>query len=121
MKNFNIKYDNANYNFICECFNTRNGFKHVITLFINGIEQTTSSINYINRTWEVWDYQSTCVKAIDNLLAAFINREKSRFKDRNGYIKLTKKRLKEFENTLNNHSQYAILTAVKDKLLHSMY
>jgi len=44
---------------ICETKNTRNGFKHEATLLFKGGETTfKAKCNYINRTWERYQYQS---------------------------------------------------------------
>ena len=50
--------------FICECINNRNGFKHKATYLKNNIEVQTASIQYYNRTWESYTYQTAILAAI---------------------------------------------------------
>lgn len=50
---------------VCDSMKTRNGFKHVATLLINGTEQEDTKICYLNRTWERYEYQSVILKLID--------------------------------------------------------
>ena len=68
---------------------SRDGFNHFATLYINGVEDVTTKIHYINRTWEVYDFQSVIRQAVDkseNLTPAekemaygYINRDMDRF------------------------------------------
>lgn len=43
---------------VCIASDTRNGFKHVATLVINGRDVESEKANYLNRTWESFPYQS---------------------------------------------------------------
>ena len=51
--------------FVCDSGSTRNGFKHEATLFKNGREEAFAKVNYLNRTWESFTYQSVMFEAID--------------------------------------------------------
>lgn len=52
---------------VCNSSKTRNGFKHTCTLFMNGQERASAKINYLNRTWERYDFESTLRKLADSL------------------------------------------------------
>lgn len=53
------------YSVVCESSDTRNGFKHTATLLTNGLDTgETVKCNYLNRTWESYDYQSVLYKLI---------------------------------------------------------
>lgn len=43
---------------------TRNGFRHVATLVVNGVPVDKSTAHYLNRTWESYEFQSV----IDDLI-----------------------------------------------------
>jgi hypothetical protein len=43
---------------VCDWKKTRNGFKHVATLMIDGRETDSAKCCYLNRTWEAYEYQS---------------------------------------------------------------
>ena len=62
MQTFKI---NDNLEVVCEWVNTRNGFKHVATLLLDGHEQESVKINYLNRTWERYEYESVLKKLHD--------------------------------------------------------
>lgn len=51
------------YQFVNECGSTRNGFYHKSTLFQNGREITSRKVNYLNRTWECYTYQTSMQSA----------------------------------------------------------
>lgn len=44
---------------------TRNGFKHEATILKNGQEVGFAKVNYLNRTWEAYEYQTAISNAID--------------------------------------------------------
>ena len=62
MENFNLT---KNYNVECEWKDKNEGFKHVATLFLNGIKQFKTSVSYINRTWERYEFESILKKVVD--------------------------------------------------------
>jgi len=55
---------NKEYEIIAHWEKTRNGFRHVVRLMHNGSEVDTATANYLNRTWERFNYET----AIDSLL-----------------------------------------------------
>jgi len=44
---------------------TRNGFRHVADLYVNGELIDSAKVNYLNRTWEVYDFQTVLQKVIE--------------------------------------------------------
>lgn len=71
-KKMDTKINGNNYTINCQSLKTRNGFKHVCNLTKNNSFDTieTVKINYINRTWESWQYRTCFYK----LLNTFINK-----------------------------------------------
>lgn len=73
-----IRKLSKDYQFVNECGSTRNGFYHRSTLFQNGREVTSAKVNYLNRTWECYTYQTSMKRAISNYIEEkqqyFINR-----------------------------------------------
>ena len=45
---------------------TRNGFKHVVDLYIDGDLVDSAKVNYLNRTWESYEYQTALKKLIED-------------------------------------------------------
>lgn len=58
-----------NYKAVCEVKSTRNGFNHECTLYAlygqNGVGIDTVKVNYINRTWERFEFETCLKKLID--------------------------------------------------------
>ncbi len=66
MKIFKI---NKDIEIVCKSENTRYGFRHLATLFKNGIEETKGKCCYYNRTWESYEFQSVLMNVINKSIA----------------------------------------------------
>lgn len=62
MKIFKI---NDKIEVVCSYENTRSGFRHLATLFIDGNEVEKDKACYSNRTWERYEYQSVLQSLIN--------------------------------------------------------
>ncbi len=51
---------------VCESKSTRNGFKHEATLLTGGVQRDFSKRNYLNRTWERFEYDSVIKDLVEN-------------------------------------------------------
>jgi recombinational DNA repair protein RecT len=56
---------NDEYSIVCEAQGTRNGFRHVAILFKNGAEIDRDKVNYLNRTWERWTFETVIKRLIE--------------------------------------------------------
>ena len=121
MKVIKINTHEHELEFICTSRNTRTGFAHDCTLFINGYEETTAHCYYINRTWERWTYESVCVEAVDMLIKDYRERERRAWLDLNGFKKMTQKRTLEFNTELELKPHYQMLKACKTELMSNLY
>jgi predicted nucleic-acid-binding protein len=82
MKVFDV---NKSIRVVAQSSGTRSGFKHEATLFVNGQQRETVKINYLNRTWERYEFESVLEKLLEKTtslndagkkaLAAFIKRD----------------------------------------------
>ena len=63
-----FRYDvgDNKYSFYCETEDTRYGFRHLCSMFLRGQEVGDSVKKYYNRTWEMFDYQSAMLSAVEN-------------------------------------------------------
>ena len=90
MKKLTITTKNGNiYEFIGLYRNTRGGFAHDAVVFINECEEMRATCNYINRTWENYNYQLAFITAIYNEVDAIREAVKREFMAANNYKKLT--------------------------------
>lgn len=95
IKKFEI--GNKHVEFVNKWGNTRNGFKHMTTMFVNGCQYGKHTVHYLNRTWECYPYQTCMRGCVRELLENRIENLKSDFKYYNEYLRMTDKRNKEFE------------------------
>ncbi|MCK5294183.1 MAG: hypothetical protein KAJ49_05980 [Arcobacteraceae bacterium] len=49
--------------------NTSRGFRHRATLFINGREIENTTVHYLNRTWESYEFETVVKKLISKTKA----------------------------------------------------
>ena len=97
-----INVSGNEYEFINKASSTRNGFKHESWLMINGIETGYNKVNYINRTWENYEFQTCMLGVMYVKIENRIKSLKESFKELKGISKLTKKYQEEFEEYKNN-------------------
>lgn len=63
MKDFRFDTNNDFWDFCCESQDTRNGFKHVCTVYRNGARIATATCRYYSRSWGAFEFQSLLSKA----------------------------------------------------------
>ena len=63
--NLDIEVDGVKYTFYCNASDSRTGFKHECSLFRNDNELAEAKINYYNRTWEAFTFQSVMLSAVE--------------------------------------------------------
>ena len=89
--------------FINESRDTRNGFMHACSLIVNGNEVSCGKCYYLNRTWEVYRYQSCMRVAVQNHLDALISTLTQTFKEQNGYKIITSNRKQALKEVLDSN------------------
>lgn len=62
MKIFKI---NKSIEIVCNAESTRSGFRHLATLFVDGVETTDGKCTYQNRTWESYEFQSVLFNVVN--------------------------------------------------------
>lgn len=89
-----------NVTFFGEFKNTRNGFKHVVTAFIeqpNGnVCERSHTCYYLNRTWECYPYQSAILGVCLDAIESELHNARAAFMAKYEYKRLNDKRRDEF-------------------------
>lgn len=65
---YEYKVDDTTYNFICRTFSSSRRWGHDVELKQEYRTIGTARVTYLNRTWEMFEYQSCMLKAIDNAI-----------------------------------------------------
>lgn len=79
---------NDSVEILCESQDTRSGFRHLATLFVNGYERDKTKVCYINRTWEKFTFETVIHKLLeqtDELTDAQKDAFKTQLNDKYGY------------------------------------
>lgn len=95
-----IETSNKMYMFVNDSASTRNGFKHISKLYDitrGDIFMIECSMNYINRTWECYTYQTSMQKCVNLLIENEYKTQLEKYKNNNNITRVTKKIREEFE------------------------
>ena len=114
VKKINTKF--GVYMFVNESANTRNGFKHISTLFRDEHAIGTAEVHYINRTWECYRYQTSMCRIVNNLIENRRNYLYDKFKTEKNYAHMSEKRRAEFEKSIRDDKTIAEYNALYDVL-----
>lgn len=99
IKKFTV--DGKEYEFVNSSRNTKNGFAHDTTLFINGVAKMTNTCHYLNRTYECFRYQTVMIGAIRQMIDNRREYLKNKFKEENGFKVITEARKPLLEEVYN--------------------
>lgn len=102
--------------FVNQSRDTRHGFAHDTTLFIDGREITSSSCHYLNRTWECYQYQSVMLSAVSFLIKAVEYGNEQELKEQNGWKRMTPARKEELKRYHPTTEMWQFYNKIKDAL-----
>ena len=97
MKNKKIVKIYKDYIFINYTTYNYYGFKEHSELYKNNYLLNNESIQYYNRSWQVYEYQSSMRKCVNALIESLKNDLKNEFKTINNIKRITEKQKKELE------------------------
>ena len=90
------------YEIVNEAGNRTGGFYHRSILFNRGIQLNQSKINYINRTWERYEFQTSMSSVIRKERDEIERLELENWKERNNVNRMTAVKREEFEKYLKD-------------------
>ena len=97
------------YELIAHTEKRRNGFKHVARLLYPDGREITLNVNYINRTWETWQYKTACTKVLNKAIAIEKQNARVCFMMEKHYKRLTEKRQAELEKWIERDRHYSVV------------
>ena len=104
------------YVFINSWRKNHSGFMHESELLKNGYSLGKNKIQYYNRTWECYTYQSVMKGLVFKLQESYKESFKTSWKDNHGIKRLTEEKRKIMMENLLNDSNYKELSALYTKL-----
>lgn len=97
MKLFTGTINGAHYTVVCDSVKTQNGFAHNVQIFRNDIPISKARVNYWNRTWECFQFQTAIYCAIRNWKDSVIADAKDGFKYANNLKRVSENNPKYIE------------------------
>lgn len=94
------------YLFVNESIGNRSGFVHRSTLLENDHEVATHKVQYINRTWESYRYQSVMKGLVYNLIDSEREFYLRMIKTRNGWSRWPNGRKAEYSKVFETSQEY---------------
>lgn len=112
-----INVNNKDYNFIAAFRKNKSGFVHECELHI-GFQQFDSKVQYYNRAWECYEFQSVMIEALykySDYVKAVL---KEKFLNEKGKQKMSPKLKEEFEKLCIDNQQLRDIAQVRNELEH---
>lgn len=118
VKNFVDIKGLENYFFTCECKGNYNGFKHIVTMYNNNnvyFEHKTS-VQYYNRTWERYEFETALNKCINEVTSELIEQIKNNIKRQYNIKRFTKKYDAILNDRLNDCKLFNDYVKIKNEI-----
>lgn len=102
--------------FVNQSRDTRHGFAHDTTMFVDGREMTSATCHYLNRTWECFQYQSVMLTAVRQMINCIEKQNENKLKELFDWKKLTPPRKEQLKEYNKNCIEWIFYQAVYDAL-----
>lgn len=99
-----IKMNGHDYYFVCNTRKTRNGFAHDVELFIDDMSAEENTVNYLNRSWEYYRYQTCMLGAINKAISKHAGAIERRFRNVNNITRMTAKKREELNAEIDSNA-----------------
>ena len=113
-----IREINQKYKFVNDWGYNRSGFYHKSTLLRNNVEIAYSKIQYYNRTWETYPYQTSMTRAVDSIIENELQFFIEECKRKYNIKRLTKEKREQAENQFYKVPHIVELLNIKEELKH---
>ena len=97
------------------------GFKEHSELYINNYCLNGESIQYYNRSWQVYEYQCSMNKCINYLIENLKKDLKEEFKTINNIKRITKEKEKELNKYYKTSKMLKEYTIIKNRIKNNRY
>ena len=101
---------------------TRSGFAHDSTLIVDGCRMGDYTAHYLNRTWEMYRFQTAMLGAIDSAIDWRMERIKEHFKYENKLTRIAGANKEKLQELYNKNETIQLLKLLRDEVnKHSQY
>lgn len=109
------------FTFECASVSRNHGFAHIVKLYKNGHEIEHASVQYYNRTWESYRYQSAMRKVVSKIIDKMLTDGITRYKTEHN-LKMMKSSVKEYvSDTIKNTFEYKEMKILLDMVDKAEY
>lgn len=102
--------------FECDSRKNPQGFVHCATLYVDGIKCNSVRIQYYNRTWEAWCYQSVCLQRCSAVIESREAQLKSEFKREHNLSSVRGANKEALQKIIDADSYVVLMKKVKEIL-----
>lgn len=115
MKSKSFIIGDVNFEFISRHENTRNGFRHLSELSMNGRRISEAKCTYLNRAWESYEFQSVMLECVDSHVESLKASALDSYKLTNNVSRIASKKKEELFKDIESLPLFeALRKAVKD-------
>lgn len=114
------KIGNNEYTFECKSVRQGKGFAHKVILRKNGVEIERNSVQYYNRTWECYQYQSAMHGCVQKLIDPLFDSAERIWKMQNNRKQIRKAEREDVYNAVMQSREYKELDLLR-KMVDDAY
>lgn len=115
------KIGNNEYTFECKSVRQGQGFAHKVILRKNGVEIERNSVQYYNRTWESYQYQSAMLGCVSKLIEPMFDSAVQIWKTKNNKSRITKEQRQEVNEAVRQSKEYKELDLLRKMINDAHY
>ncbi len=115
------KIGDTTFTFECKSVNRSVGFAHIVTLKKNGFEISRKSVQYYNRTWESYKYQSAMLACVRKEMERILSEGLAEYKAQHNLKQMRKAVKEEVTNAIQNTFEYKELEILLNMVKNAEY
>lgn len=119
---YRANVNGKNFSFICDAWDTRDGFAHGCELwdFDEWHKISSGKCFYLNRTWESYRFQSAMIMAVQHAESQVRSRIRGFVLTEYGWQKITAKRRELLEDVYSKNAELQTLELLESKIKSGM-
>lgn len=113
---YNVKTsDGGRYSFVNDTWSNRTSWGHSTTLLFNDcLEVANNKVTYINRTWELYEYETCMQGCIENMYGQRLENYLNNYKTANKIDRFKKGQREEAINGFKNTDTYKTIVELRE-------
>lgn len=109
------------FTFQCASVSRNSGFAHIVKLYKNGFEIAHTSVQYYNRTWESYKYQTAMSKCVRKEMERILKEGLADYKTEHNLKQMRSNVKEEVTNAIKNSFEYKELEILLNMVNNAWY